>query len=46
MWMLLLNFLREVRLRLTSMNQPWFYDKISGEWLKSVEIREDTNSNA
>lgn len=33
-WAQLLSFWAELKLRLSSMNQPWFYDKMSEEWRK------------
>ena len=37
MWKLLKNFLMEVRLRLSSMKQPYIYNKMDDKWLTSLK---------
>lgn len=39
MWMQFKHFLKEWRLRLSSMKHPWFYDRMDNEYLK--ELRYD-----
>jgi hypothetical protein len=39
----LLLFLKELNLRLSSMNHPWIYDRVSKDWLEKLSIRGDTN---
>ena len=45
MWTGLRNIWTELRLRLSSMKKPWFYDRVKMENIKTnYLIREDTNA--
>lgn len=36
MWTRLKNFLRELGLRISSMKQPWFYNRVKDDYLKEM----------
>lgn len=41
MWKQLQSFWIELRLRLKSMNKPWFYNRVGEDWLKSNKYNKE-----